>query len=60
MYEPVVKPNSIDVRNELETLQNLCLYQEKGNDMEDLVQKFEALNVLEITRKQSRERHKYQ
>ena len=27
--EPVVKPNSNEVKNELETLQNFCLYQER-------------------------------
>ena len=31
--EPAVEPNSVEVRNELETSQKLSLYQEKGNDM---------------------------
>ena len=46
--EPVVKWNSIEVRNALETLQILCLYQEKGNDMRDLLQRFELLHVLDV------------
>ena len=46
--EPVVKSNSIEVRNALETLQILCLYQEKGNDMRDLLQRFELLHVLDV------------
>ena len=48
--EPVAKPNSIEVTNELETLQNLCLYQEKGNDMRDLLQKFESLHVTNASK----------
>ena len=46
--EPVVKSNSIEVRNALETLQILCLYQEKGNDMRDLLQRFELLHILDV------------
>ena len=46
--EPVVKSNSIEVRNGLETLQILCLYQEKGNDMWDLLQRFELFHVLDV------------
>ena len=29
--EPILKANSAEVRNELELLQNVCLYQEKVN-----------------------------
>ena len=54
-YKPVAKPNSTEVRNELETLQNLCIYREKGNDMWDLLQRFKSWHVLDATiaRKQS-------
>ena len=54
-YKPVEKPNSTEVRNELETLQNLCLYHEKGNDVRDLLQRFKSLHILDVTiaRKQS-------
>ena len=31
--EPVAKPSSIEVGNALETLQNLCLFDENGNKM---------------------------
>ena len=53
--EPVLKPNSTEVRNALETVQNLCPYQEKANDILDLLKRFESLYVLDITnaRKQS-------
>ena len=47
-YKPVVKLNSNEVRNELETLQNLCFYQEKSNGMLDLLQRFELLHVLDV------------
>ena len=32
-YEPVAKPTSIEVGNALETLLNLCLFNENGNEM---------------------------
>ena len=31
--EPVAKPTSIEFENALETLQNLCLFNENGNEM---------------------------
>ena len=51
----IVKPNSNKVSNALKTLQNLSPFQEKGNDMRDLLQRFESLHVLDVTnaRKQS-------
>lgn len=51
------KLNSIEVRNALEMLEeNLCLYQEKCNDMRDFLQRLESLHALDETNasKQSR------
>ena len=42
MMHPVVKPSSIDIINALNTLQNLCLFDEVGNDMLELLQRFES------------------
>ena len=39
--DPVVKPSSIEITNALNTLQNLCLFHEAGNDMLELLQRFE-------------------
>ena len=44
MMYPVVKPSSIEITNALNTLQNLYLFQ-VGNDMLDLLQRFESLNM---------------
>ena len=38
MPYPVVKPSSIKITNALNTLQNLCLFHEVGNDMLELLQ----------------------
>ena len=35
--DPVVKPSSIEIINALNTLQNLCLFHEVGNDMLELL-----------------------
>ena len=47
--EHFVKPNFIEVGTALGTLQNVCLSQEKGNDMPDLLQRFESLHALDAT-----------
>ena len=39
--DPVVKPNSIEITNALNTLQKLCLFHEVGNDMLEFLQRFE-------------------
>ena len=53
--EPVAKPTSIKVGNVLETLQNLCLFNENGNEMPVLLQQLESLDVRNSlnSRKQS-------
>ena len=53
--EPVAKPTSIEVGNALETLQNLCLFNENGNEMRVLLQQLESLHVRNSlnSRKQS-------
>ena len=43
--EPVAKPTSIEVGNALQTLQNLCLFNENGNEMRVLLQQLESLHV---------------
>ena len=48
--ELVAKPTSVKVRNTLEMLQNLCLYQEKANDIRDLLQRFESFHALDVTK----------
>ena len=53
MTNPVVKPSSVEITNALNTLQNLCLFHEVGNDMLELLQKFESLDVHGAVRKQS-------
>ena len=37
MMYPAVKPSSTEVTNALNTLQNLCLFHEVGNDMLELL-----------------------
>ena len=44
--EPVAKPTSIEVGNALETLQNLCHFNEDGNEMPVLLQQLESLDVI--------------
>ena len=53
--ELVAKPTSIKVGNALETLQNLCLSNECGNEMRVLLQQLESLHVCNSlnSRKQS-------
>ena len=41
--EPIDKPTSTEIRNALETLQNLCFFNESGDDMHLLLQHFESL-----------------
>ena len=53
MMYPVVKPSSIEITNALNTLQNLRLFHEVGNDMLELLQRFESLQVHDAARKQS-------
>ena len=53
MMYPVVKPSSIKITNALNTLQNLCLFHEVGNDMLELLQRWESLHVHDAARKQS-------
>ena len=52
MMYPVVKPSSTEITNTLNTLQNLCLFHEVGNDMLELLQRFESLHVHDAARKQ--------
>ena len=53
--EPVAKPTSIEVGYSLETLQNLCLFNENGNEMRVHLQQLESLHVRDSlnSRKQS-------
>ena len=41
--EPIDKPTQTEIGNALETLQNLCLFNESGDDMRLLLQRFESL-----------------
>ena len=50
---PVVKPSSPEITDALNTLQNLCLFQEVGNDLLELLQRFESFHVHDAARKQS-------
>ena len=52
-HDPVVKPSSIEITNALNTLQNLCLFREVGNDILEFLQRFESLHVYDAARKQS-------
>ena len=51
--EPVVKPSSIEITNALNALWNLCLFHEVGNDMLELLQRFESSHVQDAARRQS-------
>ena len=52
MMYPVVKLSSTEITNALNTLQNLCYLQEVGNDMLELLQRFETLHMRDRARKQ--------
>ena len=43
MIYPVVKTSSIAITNGLNTSQNLCFFNEVGNDVLELLQRFESL-----------------
>lgn len=45
MIYPVVKTSSIAITNGLNTSQNLCFFNEVGNDVLELLQRFESLLV---------------
>ena len=49
----VVKPSSTEITNALNTLLNLGLFHEVGNDMLELLQRFESFHVHDEARKQS-------
>ena len=49
---PVVKPSSTEITDALNTLQNLCLFHEVGNDLLELLQRFESFHVHDAARKQ--------
>ena len=49
---PCCDANSIEVRNALNTLQNLCLFQEAGSNMLELLQRFASLHVHDAARTQ--------
>ena len=51
--DPVVKPSSIEIANALNTLQNLRLFHELGNNMLELLQRFESFHAHDAARKQS-------
>ena len=53
MIYVVVKPSSTEITNALNTLQNLSHFHEDGNDMLELLQRFESLHVHDAARKQS-------
>ena len=53
MMYPVVKPSSIEIINALNTLQDLRLVHEVGNNMLGFFQRFELLHVHDAARKQS-------
>ena len=44
----VVKPSSIEITNALNTLQNLCHFHEDGNDMLELLQRFDIIDTIDI------------
>ena len=52
-YGPVVKTSSIEIANALNTFQNLCLFHEFGNDMLELLQRFQLFHLHDTARKQS-------
>ena len=47
--ESIIKPNSIEARNALETFQGLVSSPKKGNNMRDLLQRFDSMYVLGVT-----------
>ena len=53
MMYPAVKPSSIKITYALNTLQNLCLFHNVGNNILELLQRFESLHMHDATRKQS-------
>ena len=52
--DPVVKPASTEITNELNILQNFCLFHKVGNDMLEILQSFESFYVHDAAGKQSR------
>ena len=53
MMYPVVKTSSIEITNALNTLENLCIFHQVGNDMPELLQRFESLHLHDAASKQS-------
>ena len=51
--DPVMKRSSVEIKNALNTLQNVCLFHEVGSDMLEYLQRFEPLHVHDTARKQS-------
>ena len=51
--DPAVKRSSIEITNALNTMQNLCLSHEVGNDTLELLQRFESFHVRDAARIQS-------
>ena len=51
--DPVMKRSSVEIKNALNTLQNVCLFHEVGSDMLESLQRFEPLHVHDTARKQS-------
>ena len=49
--DPVVKPSSTEITNALNTLQNLCLFHGVGNDILELLRRFESFHVHDAARK---------
>ena len=45
--EPINKPTKAEIENALETLQNVCLFNASGDDMRQLLQRFESLFVID-------------
>jgi len=41
--EPISKPTKTEVNRALETMQNACLFNASGNDLQHLLHRFEAL-----------------
>ena len=54
---PIVKLSSIEITNALNTLQNLCLFYKVGNDLLELLQRFESFHVHDAARKQPNFHH---
>ena len=53
MMHLVVKPNPIERTKALNTLQNLCLFHRDGNDILELLLRFESLHVHDGAGKQT-------